>query len=77
MQDLTLHDFARDVAVVVEHEGAGPAVLVGHVPTGIPSPDRPSRRDRPGGQAVSGMSPAAVIPNRITIPIGSEFDPHH
>jgi pimeloyl-ACP methyl ester carboxylesterase len=30
MQDLTLHDFARDVAAVVEHEGAGPAVLVGH-----------------------------------------------
>jgi pimeloyl-ACP methyl ester carboxylesterase len=30
MENLTLHDFARDVATVVEREGAGPAVLVGH-----------------------------------------------
>src|SRR5213076_980158 len=30
MENLTLHDFARDIAAVVEHEGGGPAVLVGH-----------------------------------------------
>lgn len=30
MQDLTLHDLARDVAAVIEHEGQGPAVVVGH-----------------------------------------------
>jgi len=30
MQDLTLHDFARDVGAVVEKLCAGPAVLVGH-----------------------------------------------
>jgi len=30
MDDLTLHDLARDVAVVVAHEGGGPAVVVGH-----------------------------------------------
>ena len=27
---LTLHDFARDVAVVIEHQRAGPAVVLGH-----------------------------------------------
>ncbi|HEY6241417.1 MAG TPA: alpha/beta fold hydrolase, partial [Burkholderiales bacterium] len=30
MKDLTLHDFARDVAVVIKHEDKGPAVIVGH-----------------------------------------------
>src|SRR5258708_29013860 len=30
MNGLTLHDFARDVAAVIEHAGGGPAVVVGH-----------------------------------------------
>lgn len=30
MQRLTLHDYARDVATVIEHENAGPAVIAGH-----------------------------------------------
>lgn len=30
MKDITLHDYARDVAAVVEHENAGPAILAGH-----------------------------------------------
>jgi pimeloyl-ACP methyl ester carboxylesterase len=30
MRDLTLHDFARDIAKVIEHEGSGPAVIAGH-----------------------------------------------
>jgi pimeloyl-ACP methyl ester carboxylesterase len=30
MDGLTLHDFARDVAASIEHEGQGPAVIVGH-----------------------------------------------
>jgi pimeloyl-ACP methyl ester carboxylesterase len=30
MQGLTLHDLARDVAAVIEHEGGRPAVFVGH-----------------------------------------------
>jgi pimeloyl-ACP methyl ester carboxylesterase len=30
MQNLTLHDYARDVATVIEHEKAGPAVVAGH-----------------------------------------------
>jgi len=30
MQGLTLHDFARDAAEVIKHEGGGPAVMVGH-----------------------------------------------
>lgn len=30
MQNLTLHDFARDIAAVIEHEQAGPAILAGH-----------------------------------------------
>ncbi len=30
MQNLTLHDFARDIAAVIGHDGSGPAVIVGH-----------------------------------------------
>jgi pimeloyl-ACP methyl ester carboxylesterase len=30
MQKLTLHDFARDIAAVIEHEKSGPAILAGH-----------------------------------------------
>jgi pimeloyl-ACP methyl ester carboxylesterase len=30
MKALTLHDFARDMAEVIKHEGGGPAVMVGH-----------------------------------------------
>jgi pimeloyl-ACP methyl ester carboxylesterase len=30
MKDLTLHNFARDVAEVIRHDGGGPAVIVGH-----------------------------------------------
>jgi pimeloyl-ACP methyl ester carboxylesterase len=30
MKGLTLHDFARDYAEVIKHEGGGPAVMVGH-----------------------------------------------
>lgn len=28
--NLTMHDYARDVATVIEHENAGPAVVAGH-----------------------------------------------
>jgi pimeloyl-ACP methyl ester carboxylesterase len=30
MHNLTLHDFARDIASVIRHEGGGPAVIAGH-----------------------------------------------
>lgn len=30
MKGLSLHDFARDTAEVIRHEGGGPAVIVGH-----------------------------------------------
>jgi pimeloyl-ACP methyl ester carboxylesterase len=30
MQNLTLHDYARDVATLIEHENSGPAVVAGH-----------------------------------------------
>jgi pimeloyl-ACP methyl ester carboxylesterase len=30
MQNLTLHDFARDIAAVIRHQGNTPAVIVGH-----------------------------------------------
>jgi pimeloyl-ACP methyl ester carboxylesterase len=30
MDKLTLHDFARDIAAVIEHEKAGPAIVAGH-----------------------------------------------
>jgi pimeloyl-ACP methyl ester carboxylesterase len=30
LKNLTLHDFARDTAAVIEHAGGGPAVIVGH-----------------------------------------------
>lgn len=30
LANLTLHDFAQDIAAVIEHENAGPAILAGH-----------------------------------------------
>jgi pimeloyl-ACP methyl ester carboxylesterase len=30
MQNLTLHDFARDIAAVIRHDGNTPAIIVGH-----------------------------------------------
>src|SRR5215510_5464276 len=30
MSGLTLHDFARDMAAVIRHEGGGSAVMIGH-----------------------------------------------
>ncbi len=30
MAGLTLHDFARDTAAVIQHEGDGPAIIIGH-----------------------------------------------
>jgi pimeloyl-ACP methyl ester carboxylesterase len=30
MDNLTLHDFAADIAAVIEHEGKSPAIVVGH-----------------------------------------------
>jgi pimeloyl-ACP methyl ester carboxylesterase len=30
MQNVTLHDFARDVAAVIQHENSGSAILAGH-----------------------------------------------
>ena len=30
LKDLTLHDFAQDMAEVIRHAGGGPAVIVGH-----------------------------------------------
>jgi pimeloyl-ACP methyl ester carboxylesterase len=30
MENITLHDLARDVAAVIQHENAGPAILAGH-----------------------------------------------
>jgi len=30
MQNLTLHDLAKDLAAVIRHENAGPAILAGH-----------------------------------------------
>jgi pimeloyl-ACP methyl ester carboxylesterase len=30
MKNLSLHDFARDIAAVIEHERKGPAVIAGH-----------------------------------------------
>lgn len=30
MKEQSLHDFARDTAAVIKHEGGGPAIIVGH-----------------------------------------------
>jgi pimeloyl-ACP methyl ester carboxylesterase len=30
LENVTLHDYARDVAAVIEHENAGPAIIAGH-----------------------------------------------
>src|SRR5581483_11151817 len=30
MEKLTLHDFAKDIAAILEHQNAGPAIIAGH-----------------------------------------------
>ncbi|WP_405046381.1 alpha/beta fold hydrolase [Pseudomonas putida] len=55
MEKLSIHDFARDIAAVVEHEKQGPVVVVGHA-WGFPA--RQLATDRP--ELVRGVVLAAA-----------------
>lgn len=69
MEKLSIHDFARDVAVVVEHEKAGPVVVVGHAWGNFPA--RQLAADRP--DLVRGVVLAAASAGKV--PAGSTEKP--
>jgi len=65
MANLTLHDFAADIAAVIEHEGRGPAIVVGHADghfvTRMLATDRPDLvRGAVLAAASAGQVPAGV-----------------
>lgn len=61
MHNLTIHDFARDVAAVIEHEHAGPVVVVGHAWGNFPA--RQLAADRP--DLVQGVVLAAASAGKV------------
>ncbi|MFD8385515.1 alpha/beta fold hydrolase [Streptomyces sp. NPDC059679] len=70
MEDLDMHDFAADVAAVLDHEKAGPAVVVGHAWGSQPA--RMLAEDRP--DLVSGLVMAAASAGKL--PAGSKEKPY-
>ncbi|WP_235948303.1 alpha/beta fold hydrolase [Nocardia terrae] len=70
MDDLDLHDFAADVAAVLDHEGTGPAVVVGHAWGSQPA--RMLASDRP--DLVCGLIMAAASSGKM--PPGSTEQPY-
>jgi len=74
MEKLTVHDFARDVAAVVEHEKAGPVVVVGHAWGNFPA--RQLATDRPDlvrGVVLVAASAGKVPPGSGEKPINAEM----
>ncbi len=74
MQNLSVHDFAADVAAVVEHEKQGPAVIVGHAWGNFPA--RMLAADRPDlvkGVVLAAASAGKVPPGSTEKPIGPEM----
>lgn len=69
MERLSIHDFARDVAVVVEKQKAGPVVVVGHAWGNFPA--RQLAADRP--DLVRGVVLAAASAGKV--PAGSTEKP--
>ncbi|MDP9882838.1 pimeloyl-ACP methyl ester carboxylesterase [Sinomonas atrocyanea] len=61
MENLDLHDFASDIALVIEHEGSGPALVVGHAWGSQPA--RMLATTRPG--LVSGLVLAAASAGKL------------
>lgn len=74
MENLTVHDFAKDVAKVVEHENAGPVVVVGHAWGNFPA--RQLAADRPDlvrGVVLAAASAGKVPPGSNEKPINAEM----
>lgn len=70
MENLDLHDFARDVAAVLDHEATGPIVVVGHAWGSQPA--RTLAADRP--DLVRGIVMAAASAGKL--PPGSAEKPY-
>jgi pimeloyl-ACP methyl ester carboxylesterase len=71
MGNLSVHDFAADVAAVVEHENKGPVVVVGHAWGNFAA--RQLAADRPDlvrGVVVAAASAGKVPPGSTEKPIG-------
>jgi pimeloyl-ACP methyl ester carboxylesterase len=74
MEKLSIHDFARDVGAVVEHEKAGPVVVVGHAWGNFPA--RQLATDRPDlvrGVVLVAASAGKVPPGSTEKPINAEM----
>lgn len=74
MEKLSVHDFARDVAAVVEHEHQGPVVVVGHAWGNFPA--RQLAVDRPDlvrGVVLAAASAGKVPPGSTEKPINAEM----
>lgn len=74
MENLTMHDLAADVASVIEHEHAAPAVVVGHAFGNFVA--RQVAADRPdlvSGVVVAAASAGKVPPGSKELPIGPEM----
>ncbi|EXF93381.1 hydrolase [Pseudomonas fluorescens HK44] len=74
MENLSVHDFAKDVAAVVEHEKSGPVVVVGHAWGNFPA--RQLAADRPDlvrGVVLAAASAGKVPPGSTEKPIGPEM----
>jgi pimeloyl-ACP methyl ester carboxylesterase len=74
MDGLTMHDLAADVASVIEHENAGPAIVVGHAFGNFVA--RQIAADRPDlvrGVVLAAASAGKVPPGSTEKPIGPEM----
>lgn len=74
MENLNMHDFAADVAAVIEHEHQGPAVVVGHAWGNFPA--RQVATDRPDlvkGVVLAAASAGKVPPGSKELPIGPDM----
>ena len=74
MDNLSVHDFARDVAAVVEHEHQGPVVVVGHAWGNFPA--RQLAVERPAlvrGVVLAAASAGKVPPGSTEKPINAEM----
>jgi pimeloyl-ACP methyl ester carboxylesterase len=74
MENLSVHDFAKDVAAVIEHENKGPVVVVGHAWGNFAA--RQLAADRPDlvrGVVVAAASAGKVPPGSNEKPIGPDM----
>jgi pimeloyl-ACP methyl ester carboxylesterase len=74
MDNLSVHDFARDVAAVVDHENKGPVVVVGHAWGNFAA--RMLAADRPDlvrGVVMAAASAGKVPPGSTEKPINAEM----